>query len=65
MSSEIKRAMISWAYPGDKWLHRVLTFSPERVHAVHQQLMNSGKLNGIKEGVEIRKYRQPVKYVNA
>lgn len=44
METEKKRALISDAYPGEKWKTKVLNMSPAQVIAVHIRLLNQGKL---------------------
>lgn len=56
MDTNRKRAIISWAYPGDKWLLKVTQMSPEAVHTTYMRLLNNGKLKGISSNVQFRKH---------
>lgn len=62
ISTEFKRRMISWAYPGDKWLRMVTNVSPERVEAIFEEVQP--KLQGLKHvkpGVRMRYTREAIK----
>ena len=56
MDDERKRAIISWAYPGQKWLTTVQNMSQPQVHVTYKRLLNNGKLKGIASNVQFRKY---------
>lgn len=61
ISNEFKRRMISWVYPGDKWLRMVERVSPERVEAIFEEVQP--KLQGLKHvkpGVRIRRSRETI-----
>lgn len=50
-----QRAMLSWAYLGERWLTKVIHMSDAQVHTVYSRMMNHGQLKGIHENVKIRK----------
>lgn len=54
MNTERKRAILSWAYPGERWLKKVLDMSDEQVNAVFMYNQERGKLKGISEDVRTR-----------
>lgn len=58
MSPERKRAIISWVYPGDKWLDKVNSMSDAQVHVVYMRLLNNKKLVGISSSIQMRTNNQ-------
>lgn len=54
MSPERKRAVVSRAYPGDKWLEKLAQMSDAQVHVMYMRLLNSNKLKGIPSNVQHR-----------
>lgn len=52
--TERKRAILSWVYPGEKWLNKVIAMSSAQVHAVYNHMSNHGRLKGIASNVKIR-----------
>lgn len=56
MSPEQKRAILSWAYPGDKWLTKVYQMSDAQVHVIYMRMLNQNKLKGIASNVKLRKF---------
>lgn len=54
MSPERKRAVLSWAYPGDKWLVKLKGMSDAQVHNVYMRLLNKNQLKGISSNVQHR-----------
>lgn len=55
MNTERKRAVLSWAYMGGRWLNKVLAMSDAQVHATYNYMLSNGKLKGIHDNVSIRK----------
>lgn len=54
MSPERKRAVVSWAYPGDNWLKKLAGMSDASVHNIYMRLLNQNKLKGIAPNVKHR-----------
>lgn len=47
LSIDAKRAKISWAYVGDKWIDKVKRMGDAQVHSVYLRLLNAGRLDGV------------------
>lgn len=56
MSPERKRAVLSWAYPGDNWLVKLEKMSDAQVHSIYMRLLNKNQLKGIPTNVQHRKH---------